>query len=1741
SGSIRKTGAGTLVMTDTFNGQSGYKKTYSGGTRIDEGTLRLAVTGQVGTGAVTVSEGARFEIASGVTVSNQVDGPGTLYLENGVTLAIGNGPWRMGAVEFASGAAVTLTIPSGMSAPFAILTGVDAADLSRFTLAGNTLSVINGVLALPSDATGAYVWAGADGGDWATPGNWRVDGAVPATAPGSGDTILFEDVSAATVGGTGTLTVTKVITCTDGGVTFNCPVAFAGTYLVECLVRAPTFAGGATAIRPDDSLSGMGGASRVLSGNLTFTQNWTIPQQQNGYPFVVAENSTVTGKNLAGTTNTPLSLVVSEGAVATFDSIAIAGKLDFKLAGGRLVANGDITVGANGTPRNFGSSSGNIGTVEANGIYKNVTGHGQIDVYVTNFVVGAGGFGMKRKDYSFKMFADARLTAKDDLTIYEPARTDSGAPKDDDWGLNFNSHTFTVDTGNHTVTFDSFTSPNASKLVKEGVGEMIMQNRQKKHSGGTVVKAGTLTVSTSGAQGYGPLTVNGGATLAYTVVIGHPYPLTLGAGTLLKPAQNAYFDVSGGSLNLPAEGTVVVDMTGFTFVNGVPIPILSGAAAGDEAKFTALLPAGVSGAFSVSGGVLNFTPTAGGGAAADLFWHPTGESVWSDAVAAWTNAAGEQVAFTPYAKVTVADAATISLPADVEASDVAISADGDVTLNGAGKLGGAGSIVKTGSGTFTFNATGGLDAQPLLVSNGVFRMGADLSGPLGSTADAAPIVVADGATLDVNFSNSDPANAARSMVTREKLVRVSGEGVDGQGAIVNDAYNTYYTFSDMVLDDDATMGGSKRFDVRGVSGYVRSSGSITGPGKTLTVKNTSNFGIVNATVDLKAIVVTNGARVRVEGNSTKWKIDEGIRMYGGGISSYQNFIYPANLAIRVESGANTITMDGGGVTTNNSTITVAPGATLTQTAGDIIYNGTVNGTISMTGGNMYLGSAPMAGLTLAGSKSSGTVMLRGGGTFSGANVTCANFGISDLANASVAATFLDSTFDVSNFYIGWGSPFVKGGTVSIGEGTTLTVSKIAIGDSGTNVYDNVKSVLSVDGGTIHHTNTLFYIGYSSPRAEFVLNAGTVTVDKAQILLHANTATNFAYLGGHSTSVFRQNGGTFNYGGAGFLSNEFEDNTEDGFLVFKGGTFNATANWSIPYFMPLSFKDGAAGGWTLNQTDGTTATWTTALFGDADVTLNGAATLVGTNEIQGAVGGKWTVGDGFTAGLEGAASLLGGLDLGEGASATVDIAANRSAVFTARDGGDEFGKEGCITSRFNRVIGGTTRGTITHDETFLLTKPAAANRPFGNRNHQAAYAVGQFYVEPEKAGKWYFKGYSDDYILLEIDGEMVLSSIGGAKCATRYGTNELAAGWHTFRQVSVDLGGDFGGVPTMAYNTNGSSTYTPFSVHTVKMRPAADRGAGDNANTVRWSHYKGTEATVGNSSTSPALWNGDFDWDFRCITNNLQMIQGKGGASSAQAPYMNGYTVNRFEGWFLVTEENADKEWTFRSQYDDRCGLWLDGVDTGLTGTSGNTLTYKVTLARGWHSFRIQIADFAGDAGPWDTSKPAISYQVANGAQTQFSEQTLQLTVCPDGYVQGGVTLASGARLANGAAENAAVIYGDVAATGTYATISGPFKFEGGTLAFRNVAPNTADLANVLAFSNAAVDMLANVGAITVDYADKPTRGRIPVCPLYGLTEEAAKAKVAVTVAGAPVDNIQVKVENGTITLRNTSGTLLYFR
>ena len=108
-------------------------------------------------------------------------------------------------------------------------------------------------------------------------------------------------------------------------------------------------------------------------------------------------------------------------------------------------------------------------------------------------------------------------------------------------------------------------------------------------------------------------------------------------------------------------------------------------------------------------------------------------------------------------------------------------------------------------------------------------------------------------------------------------------------------------------------------------------------------------------------------------------------------------------------------------------------------------------------------------------------------------------------------------------------------------------------------------------------------------------------------------------------------------------------------------------------------------------------------------------------------------------------------------------------------------------------------------------------------------------------------------------------------------------------------------------------------------------------------------------------------------------------------------------------------------------------------------------------------------------------------------------------------------------------------------MNGAFKFDGGTLAFQNVAANANDLSAVLAFTNPTADYLADVGAITVDFTAKPTRNKVKVGPAGGLTAETAAEKVRVTIDGEPMGHFKCLVENGDLKLRFDSGTFIIVR
>jgi autotransporter-associated beta strand protein len=1601
-GFLYKRGKGTLVLTDTDkNGQSGYVKDYSGGTIIEEGTVRLAAKNQIGTGPVMLRDDGRFEVAAGIAVTNIVTtlgaGVGTLVLEDGASVAVsGVRPCLVKKVELPAGASAAITVADSPSAPASLIAGVSAADSARLTLPAGYAFVGGAAVKSTTAAATDYVWAGASGADWATPGSWRVNGATPSVAPGSDDTIRFENDAPVAVGGSTTLSVAKIVTTTGAAVTFTVPVLFKGRYFVENAVCAPVFAKGATATVPDDALVNLNVPSHVLPDGLTLTADWTIPSVPADNPFVVPAGARVTGKTLTAATyaaSAP-SLRVDAGAVATFDTIAIARRLVFWMNGGRLVATGDITLGSeSGGGNDFGYYQYyNTGVVEANGVYKSAAGGSTIVCYLTEFIIGSGGFGMLYHDYMFDLQDNTRVTAKADMAIHQPLEK----ANDGDWGLHFiNYRAFTVDTAGHRVLFDSYTR-GTGPIVKEGAGELVLQNRKKTHTGGLLVKAGQVTMNLVDGAGWGPTTVESGATVSFTTLAGsHSYPMTirsgaalewagsvmmtssliLEAGSTLRPLTAAPFDALSGSLELPAAGLVTLDLRALTFVDGVPVPVLGGVSPGDEQLFAVLLPENITGSFSVSGGVLRFTS----GSALDLFWNVNaGLSVWSMTEKAWTNAAGTVSAFREYSNATIADATDITIPENVAANDVTVSADGDMTLSGAGKIGGSGTFRKTGAGTLTFDVTGGLDGQILAISNGVFKLGDSLKNhALGGSTDATPIIVAPGATVDINYTKSHgQTGLERNRLTHDKVFRIAGDGVDGRGAIVNDNESVHDALTRIELTADASVGGKSRMDIRrgaSASDYERTQTAIYGPNQTLTVRNTQSFGIIGADITLKALRIASGATLQLQYNGAI-NITDGIRLDGGTLY----FEYGSDIgrtAVRADSG-NCVIRSAYGTGTISGPVSVAPGATLTQTGGDVVYNGTVSG-LAVTGGTAYKR---------------------------------------------------------------WR-----------------------------------------DGRSVR---------------------------------------------------FIQNGESVDYAGAGFSATGGDVNDNgNGVVLFNGGSFNASADWSIRHYIPLYF----AAGWTLNQADGTTVTWNTALDGDGDVTLCGAARLVGDKEVQGAVGGKWTVGEGFSAGVEGAASLLGGLELRKGATVSVDIAADRSAVFTARDFGDrDLSNANSLAGRFNKKLGSSTRGTITHDETFLFTHYDQGKRPFGNMNLSAAFAVGQFYVEPEAAGEWSFEGKCDDRVGLWIDGECVMMS--SSDCVVVSGKKTLTAGWHAFRHIITDNSGGFGAeneYQTVGYKYGSMTGFARFNVKNLKMRPAVDGGDPTNTNTVRWSHYKGSSSDV----TADTFKRDDFAWDFCCITNTLEMIQWKGDSST----YLNGYTVNRYEGWFFVSKETAGKEWSFRTQYDDRCALWIDGEDTGLLGESGNSNVWTTTLTEGWHRFRIQTADFSGAAGPWNTGKPAVSYQVAGEEERVFTDKNLVLSVCPDGYIQGGVTLASDATLTNGASEKTAVVYGDVTATGTGATMRGAFTLDGGTLAFRNVSPNVRDLSTVLSIENPAADYLRKVGAIAVDFTGKPRRAKIVVCPAGGLTAAEAAAKMVVTQDGEPVKTSGCQIMNGHIVLSLPVGLRLVIR
>ncbi len=770
----------------------------------------------------------------------------------------------------------------------------------------------------------------------------------------------------------------------------------------------------------------------------------------------------------------------------------------------------------------------------------------------------------------------------------------------------------------------------------------------------------------------------------------------------------------------------------------------------------------------------------------------------------------------------------------------------------------------------------------------------------------------------------------------------------------------------------------------------------------------------------------------------------------------------------------------------------------------------------------------------------------------------------DSVEAAATVTLKNATWNLQkDFYLG---AYNRSGHFVIGEGATVTVPGVLY-TSYNNTAPQETYLEVARGGTLNWTEADkngFHIGRGTSNdttckpQRVAVTGGTLNADNGTVLVGVDCSYNYFDLidgyfsprqieirhrnnyrgvwGKAHEELFTQKGGTFALGRGGMRSTW--PNWEKPHANLQGGLLKARENFANKYgYMNIQFGSSPMeGGEYEIDLNGQNVDWNAPLLGTADVTISGEGTFTSAAALQSIPLGHWYVAAAQPINLSGAAGFAGGLTLAPNAYAQLSIE-GEGLVEWAMFNTDQL-------ADLNAMKGFT--GICPYVSTTLAhvhkSYAGEASKPMGN-NTGFIYR-GQFLVEDGKAGTWCFAGTYDDNIWLEIDGQEVLT--GTAHDNVGKGSADLTAGWHDFRVIVRDGTGDQGprldawktagmGLGWSSNpNVSGSEApgdYARFDTSTLTMRLPQ---ASTSRTGVRM-------RTVGASGTGNASTYMNDDLVFTrcdCVTNTLDVLL------SAEPA---GGTTARFDGYFLVPEENAG-EWSFTGRYDDRIALKVDGVLVFATTAHNVAQSGTATLTAGWHRFCIYTTDTGGGWGGNVTDDNGVTCGVkakpANGEKTLafsgdnfqivYSAQDLQKT-CRTGL--GGVTtLGEGSTLSNrdGVSPNGGgcPIYGTLAGAGS---LDGFFRFVGedSTLSVTGAggrltaAPNLDDVVNS--------DCVKGLAKVTADFPDvKPNALRYALGPAGTLTAQEAKAiDVTVTLpGGATADDWYATVVNGRLSIVN---------
>ena len=195
----------------------------------------------------------------------------------------------------------------------------------------------------------------------------------------------------------------------------------------------------------------------------------------------------------------------------------------------------------------------------------------------------------------------------------------------------------------------------------------------------------------------------------------------------------------------------------------------------------------------------------------------------------------------------------------------ALEFGGSSTQTRSGVISGPGTLAKSGQGTFRINAANTYTGPTLINEGTVVALN---NASFGSSATGT--VIAAGATLDIGGANQDALNLGTELFT------VSGNGVGGNGAIVDSGKSQLNAFGKIALAGDTSFGGAQRFDLR------NNTPTLTMNGYALTKISSNQIDLVNASV----YPDSGSGTGRIDVAAGRFTLEAGTRLNGSATNTF---------------------------------------------------------------------------------------------------------------------------------------------------------------------------------------------------------------------------------------------------------------------------------------------------------------------------------------------------------------------------------------------------------------------------------------------------------------------------------------------------------------------------------------------------------------------------------------------------------------------------------------------------------------------------------------------------------------------------------------------------------------------------------------------------------------------------------------------------------------------------------------